>query len=72
MKYLNSIYVGDVMLEILREFNPSYFFTEKNSNAVNQKLLGIWVDHLGGDRVVHSNNKFLICRTIEEAQIIEE
>ena len=71
MKYLNSIYVGDVMLEVLREFNPSYFYTEKNSNTVNQKLLGIWVDHLDGDRVVHINNKFLIFRTIEEAQIIE-
>jgi hypothetical protein len=71
MKYLNSIYVGDVMLEILREFNPNYFVTEKNSNTVNQKLLGIWVDHLGGDRVIHTNDKFLICRTIEEAQIIE-
>jgi len=71
MKYLNSIYGGDVMLEILREFNPNYFITEKNSNIVNQTLLGIWVDHLGGDRVIHTNDKFLICRTIEEAQIIE-
>jgi hypothetical protein len=72
MKYLNSIYVGDVMLEILREFNPNYFVTDKNSNVVNQKLLGIWVDHLDGDRVIHTNDKFLICRTIEEAQIVEE
>jgi hypothetical protein len=71
MKYLNAIYVGDDLLEILREFNPSYFFTEKDSNKVNEKLLGLWVDHLMGDRVISKDNKFLICRTIEEAQIIE-
>jgi hypothetical protein len=71
MKYLNAVYVGDDLLEILREFNPSYFFTEKDSNKVNEKLLGLWVDHLMGDRVISKDNKFLICRTIEEAQIIE-
>jgi hypothetical protein len=71
MKYLNAIHVGDDLLEILREFNPSYFFTDKNSNRVNEKLLGLWVDHLNGDRVISKDNKFLICRTIEEAQIIE-
>ena len=71
MKYLNAIHVGDDLLEILREFNPSYFFTDKNSNRVNEKLLGLWVDHLNGDRVINKDNKFFICRTIEEAQIIE-
>lgn len=71
MKYLNAVYVGDDLLEILREFNPSYFFTEKDNNKVNEKLLGLWVDHLMGDRVISKDNKFLICRTIEEAQIIE-
>jgi hypothetical protein len=71
MKYLNSIHAGDDLLEILREFNPNYFITDKTNNKVNEKLLGIWVDHLDGDRVIRKDNKFLICRTIEEAQIIE-
>lgn len=71
MKYLNAIHVGDDLLEILREFNPSYFFTDENSNTVNEKLLGLWVDYLNGDRVINKDNKFLICRTIEEAQILE-
>jgi hypothetical protein len=71
MKYLNAIYVGDDLLEVLRVFNPSYFFTDKGSNRVNEKLLGLWVDHLMGDRVINKDNKFLICRTIEEAQIVE-
>ena len=71
MKYLNSIYVGNDLLEILREFNPSYFITDKTGNRVNEKLLGLWVDHLMGDRVINKDNKFLICRTIEEAQIVE-
>jgi hypothetical protein len=71
MKYLNAIHVGDDLLEILREFNPNYFITDKVGNRVNEKLLGMWVDHLNGDRVISKDNKFLICRTIEEAQIIE-
>lgn len=41
MKYLNTIHVGDDLLEILREFNPTYFITDKTGNRVNEKLLGL-------------------------------
>jgi|TARA_R110000744_G_scaffold156166_1_gene271729 hypothetical protein len=66
----NLIKVNDILLEIKREFNPSYFVTDKNSNKMNQKLIGMWVDHLECDRVVRQNDKVLICKTIEEAQIV--
>ena len=66
----NLIKVNDILLEIKREFNPSYFVTDKNSNKMNQKLIGMWVDHLECDRVVRQNDKILICKTIEEAQIV--
>jgi|TARA_R110000782_G_scaffold75369_2_gene150353 hypothetical protein len=66
----NLIRVNDILLEIKREFNPSYFVTDKNSNKMNQKLIGMWVDHLECDRVVRQNDKILICKTIEEAQIV--
>lgn len=70
MNYYNLIQVNDLMLQVKREFNPSYFITDKNSNHMNQKLIGMWVDHLECDRVVRQNDKILICRTIEEAQIV--
>jgi|TARA_B110000977_G_scaffold171136_1_gene222370 hypothetical protein len=70
MNYYNLITVNDVLLQIIRDFNPEYFVTDKGSNQMNQKLIGLWVQHLEGDRVVRQDNRILICRTIEEATII--
>ena len=61
--------IEDKLYQILKSFNPSYF-TNK-TDEINKKLLGLWVSYLGGDRVVQNNNKFLICKQIEEAQIVE-
>ena len=70
MNYYNLITVNDVLLQIIRDFNPEYFVTDKGSNQMNQKLIGMWVQHLEGDRVIRQDNRILICRTIEEATII--
>jgi hypothetical protein len=70
MNYYNLITVNDVLLQIIRDFNPEYFVTDKGSNQMNQKLIGLWVQHLEGDRVVRQDNRILICRTIEDATII--
>jgi|TARA_B110000908_G_C10102891_1_gene379403 hypothetical protein len=70
MNYYNLITVGDVLLQIIRDFNPMYFVTDKSSNEMNQKLIGMWVQHLEGDRVVRQDDRILICRTIEDATII--
>tara|TARA_R110002096_G_scaffold370458_1_gene563901 strand:- start:1360 stop:1572 length:213 start_codon:yes stop_codon:yes gene_type:complete len=70
MNYYNLITVNDVLLQIIRDFNPEYFVTDKGSNQMNQKLIGLWVQHLEGDRVIRQDNRILICRTIEEATII--
>ena len=70
MNYYNLITVNDVLLQIIRDFNPEYFVTDKGSNQMNQKLIGLWVQHLEGDRVVRQDDRILICRTIEDATII--
>lgn len=60
--------VNDVLLEVIRDFNPDYFITDPNSNQMNQKLIGLWVEYLGCDRVVRKDNRILICKTVEEPE----
>ena len=60
--------VNDVLLEVIRDFNPDYFVTDPNSNQMNQKLIGLWVEYLGCDRVVRKDNSILICKTVEEPE----
>lgn len=69
----NLIRVNDDLFQIVREFKPSYFLTDpKRPNWINQKLLGLWVHHLDCDKVLRRDGKLLICRTIEDAKIIED
>jgi hypothetical protein len=66
---IETILAEDDLYEIIRTFNSSYF-VDKN-NQVNRKLLGLWVSHLGGDKVIQNNNQFSICQLIEDAQILD-
>ena len=71
--YDHILRVNDDLLEVVKVMRPSYFVTDRKCpNWINQKLLGLWVNHLECDRVVRKDNQILICRIIEEAQIIEE
>ena len=73
MRPLMFVRINDTLLDVIREFNPHYFLTDpKRPNWLNQKFIGLWVHHLDCDRVVRQDNKILICRTIEDAVIIEE
>lgn len=70
--YQHILKFNDDLLEVVKVMNPSYFITDKTRpNWLNQKLLGLWVDHLGCNRVVRKDGKILICRIIEDAQIVE-
>jgi hypothetical protein len=64
----NIIYKEGLAFEILKEIS-AHMFQNKNG-SINQQVLGMYVNELGGDRVLQRNGKFLICRTIEEAQIV--
>jgi|TARA_R110002050_G_scaffold96293_1_gene200313 hypothetical protein len=67
VNYYNLVKIDGVLLQIIRDFNPSYFVTD-GSNQMNQKLIGLWVEYLGGDRVVRQNDRILICETVEEIE----
>ena len=70
MNYYNLVQINDVILQIVRDFAPHYFVTDKDSNKMNQELIGMWVDYLGADRVVRNDDRILICKTIQDAEII--
>jgi hypothetical protein len=65
----NLIKINDDLLQVVRDFNPAYFVTDKNSNKMNQKLIGMWVEYLGCDRAVRQNDRIYLCKTIEDAVI---
>ena len=67
--YCNIIYRDNEALEILHEIN-AHMFQNRDGN-INQQVLGMYVHEWRADRVVMKNNKLLICKTIEEAVIVE-
>ena len=71
MRPLDLVRMNDELYEVLRDFNPVQFLTDPNSNKLNEKLIGMWVHHLGGDKAVRKMDRILICKLIEDATIIE-
>jgi len=64
----NIIYKDGLAFEILKEIS-AHMFTNRDG-SINQQVLGMYVNDWDGDRVLQREDKFLICRTIEEAQVI--
>jgi|TARA_R110000744_G_scaffold195803_1_gene314922 hypothetical protein len=67
--YSNIIHNGDKAYKILIVL-PVHNFLNSN-NTINKQVLGMYVNEKGGDHVLKQDNNFLICETIEEAQIVE-
>ena len=66
--YSNIIYKNDIAYKILEAVNIQNFLN--SNNTINTKVLGMYVHEKNGDHVLQVENEFLICETIEEAQII--
>tara|TARA_R110000796_G_scaffold204911_1_gene320963 strand:+ start:166 stop:369 length:204 start_codon:yes stop_codon:yes gene_type:complete len=64
----NIVYKDNQPFEILKEISAHMFANKDGS--INQQVLGMYVNEVDGDRVLQRDDKFLICRTIEEAQTI--
>lgn len=64
----NIVYKDGLAFEILKEISAHMFANKDGS--INQQVLGMYVNDWDGDRVLQREDKFLICRTVEEAQII--
>ena len=59
---------GDIMYEIVSEVAAHMFLNKDKS--INQQVLGMYVNDHKADRVLQREDKFLVCKQIEEAQII--
>jgi len=59
---------GDILYEIVKSVNAHMFANKDGS--VKQQVLGMYVNDHDGDRVLQREGKFLICKIVEEANII--
>tara|TARA_B100001093_G_scaffold504707_1_gene560918 strand:- start:354 stop:557 length:204 start_codon:yes stop_codon:yes gene_type:complete len=64
----NIVYKDGLAFEILKEISAHMF--QNRDGSINQQVLGMYVNDWDGDRVLQREGKFLICKTIEEAQTI--
>ena len=55
---------GETMYEIVNSVSAHMFANKDGS--INQQVLGMYVHDHDGDRVLQREDKFLICKTIEE------
>jgi|TARA_R110000851_G_scaffold106063_2_gene224921 hypothetical protein len=58
----------DIMYEVIKTVNAHMFANKDNS--INQQILGMYVHDNNCDRVLQRENTFLICKQVEEAQIL--
>ena len=65
-------YVNDSLFEVIRALKVHNLIVPKrNPNKIDKKLLGLWVHHLGGERVLRDGDFLLIVKTVEEPEWIE-
>ena len=57
-----------ILYEVISTIS-SHMFANRNK-TINQQVLGMYVNEHKADRVLQREDKFLICKQIEEAQII--
>jgi hypothetical protein len=65
-------YVNDSLFEVIRALKVHNLIVPKrNPNKIDKELLGLWVHHLGGERVLRDGDFLLIVKTVEEPEWIE-
>ncbi len=71
MRIIDAVNSNGELYEVIRSFKPEYFVTD-GGNMMNQKLIGMWVNHLDGNKVLRRDNKILIVKQIENAIVLDE
>ena len=63
--YNKTIIRDNTPYDILYRLDKSLF--QNRDGSLNKKVLGMFVAEVGADRVMEVNKKFLICKTVEDA-----
>lgn len=74
MRRIETIKSNEDLYEVIA-ITPVHRFTrihKDQPDKIHEGMLGLWVDHLNGDRVVKREDNLLILKLIEEAQVIQE
>lgn len=71
MRKIDMVNSNGLLYEVIKSFKPEYFVTD-GGNMMNQKLIGMWVNHLDCNKVLRRDNRILIVRQIEDATILDE
>tara|TARA_B100000780_G_C21058913_1_gene425537 strand:+ start:133 stop:351 length:219 start_codon:yes stop_codon:yes gene_type:complete len=64
-------YVNDEAYVVKRETTVQTF-VQKGTDKLNMELLQAWRDYLGCDHVLRTPTHFLMCETIEDAEVIKD
>ena len=72
----NILYSGDKAYQVVRAIsmescNPKKYGIDKDDHDSRMKVLKAWVDHSNCDHVLQQQEKFLLCRSIKDVEIIE-
>jgi len=70
------IYSGNKPYYVVREIktdscNPKNYGVNRTDKEAHMKILGLWVTNHLCDHVLLKDGKYLLCRSIKDAQIIE-
>ena len=62
-------YVNDDLFEIIRAIKVhNCIVPKRHPNKIDKELLGLWVHHLGGERVLRDGDYLLIVKRVEEPE----
>jgi hypothetical protein len=65
-------YVNSRLFEVIKSYPArQMIIPKKHESRIDKKLLGLYVDYYNGDHVLREDDRLLICREVEDAQIIE-
>ena len=53
---------------VLEYAKTLYQWGKRNPNKIDKELLGLWVHHLGGERVLRDGDYLLIVKAVEEPE----
>ena len=65
--YNKIIIRNNIPYDVLYQLSPRLF--QNRDGNINKKVLGMFVAEVGADKVMEVNNKLLICKIVEDAQL---